>query len=186
MDNCEKKTDYELLLDELKPFIREKGLDIVSVKSLLLSTVEFDYVEDGAANTVFISSGTLSGGKSIKARNVKISVRLALNIIFAVKTAFSENGCWLILCILDIINNLINDAVEELTQDEAVVLFAIYRLRNADPEMIDRYVAELKENGYLDDKLDVDIRNSLKKLEKIRTIKLENGLYMLDEAVVIK
>ncbi len=179
-------TEYDLLLRELEPLIEEKSLDRITVRSLLLSSVEIDEPEMGTAQVAVVSPKGLSKGKSLKLKNVKIGLKLALNSIFAVKTALSEEGCWLILCILKIICSLVSIMTVEFEKEESAALFAVYRLRSASSSRIIQYIDELKETKELSDIDTGKIESALEKLEEIGTIELVDGEYRLMETVIVQ
>ena len=186
MDFNDRKSEYDLLFDGLRPLIREKNLDEISVKSLLYSSISFDYPEAEPANIAIISKKDFSGGKSIKARNIKISLKISLDTVLAVKTAFSEKGCWFILCILQVILSFFENIKKEIGYDDSVVLFAVYRLRNAGIKDINAYIKFLKDSGELSDKDDIDVKASLDRLEELKTLELINGKYSLAETIIVK
>lgn len=176
---------YEGLEGALSSFIDEHELDDVTVNSLFRSSVEFLEPELQTATVVVLDAGKLDETKSIKASNVKIGIKFALGAIFAVKPMLTEKGIWLVLLVLKAIVTLAGDLSENISREEAIILFAIYRLQSADAEQIHEYIS----NSLSDSNGNVSkdrLNEGLKKLEKIRTIKLVDGKYVVNETVVIK
>lgn len=176
---------YEELEGALSSFIDEHELDDVTVNSLFRSSIEFLEPELQTATVVVLDAGKLDETKSIKASNVKIGIKFALGAIFAVKPMLTENGVWLVLLVLKAIVTLVGDHIVDLSREEAIILFAIYRLQSADEERILEYITSSLSvsHGIISkDRLD----EGLKKLEKIRTIKLVDGKFVVNETVIIK
>lgn len=188
MDNMLWTKEYSLILNNLEQFIKEKKLDKITVKSLMLSSIDFIYPEEEPANIAIISQDDLSKSYSIKCENIKIGLKFALDIIFSVKAVFSSEECWLILSVLKVISSFINGMKEELNCDEAIVLFSLYRLQSADEGRIKDYINSLKDSGKLADINieNINIKTALDKLEKIKSIELDGGDYHIIETIYIK
>lgn len=188
MDNKERLVEHELLYEELDNYWNEKDIDAVTAKSLLVILVELVYPEAEPANVAIISQNDLTHGVSLKCGNVKFNLMRALNAIFAVKTTITAHGLWLVLGVLKTIALLCESIKEEFDSNEAIVLFAIYRLKNANRERVLAYIEELKNrNEYADIKnIDVDVDSALKKLEKLKSIEMVAGEYHLIETVYVK
>ena len=95
-------------------------------------------------------------------------------------------GMWLILAILKTIVFFVEEMKVELGEKEAVVLFCIYRLRAATSGEIIEYAEKLRKNGKEVDIQIEGVNDALKNLERIGTIKLENGKYILRETILIR
>ncbi len=176
---------YDELIDLLSGFAREHDLDEVTVNSLFRSSVDFLEPELQTASVVILDSGKLDDTKSVKASNVKVGIKFALGAIFAVKPALTAKGIWLILLVLKAIVTLVGDMSIDLSKEEAIIIFAIYRLQVADDNRIYDYITTNFSEEYGCIPYD-RFQKGLEQLVKIRTIKLVDGQYSLNEAVIVK
>lgn len=178
--------EYEEIEKSLIPFTKEHDLDSITVNSLIRGSIEV--VEPGfpRASIAVIDTKNPASSISLKLKNIKVNLKFALNSIFSFKSVCDAEGKWLILAILKTIVFLLEKMQVKLGENEAVVLFCIYRLQSATSGEIVEYVKKLKENGREADIEIKDVNNALQNLEKIGTIKLENGKYFLCEIILIK
>lgn len=176
---------YEELEEALSSYIDEHELDRVTVNSLFRSSIEFLEPELQTATVVVLDVGKLDETKSIKASNVRIWIKFALGAIFAVKPMLTEKGIWLVLLVLKAIVTLVGDIKVDISSKEAIILFAIYRLQSADAEQIYEYISNSLSGSYGSVSKD-RLNEGLKKLEKIKTIKLVDGQYVVNETMIIK
>lgn len=175
-------TQYDILMKKLDSIIKENNLDPISIKSLLLSSVEFLDDEESNAQAIILTPSDLSNVKSIKLRNAKINLKFALNVIFSAKTIFSDNQMWMIFSILNVVNLLKDQSTITLGESEAIVLYVIYKLRRANEDKISRYIHDCDELR----KDTINIEQSLDLLEKIGTIEMIGGEYTIKEIVIIR
>lgn len=178
--------EYEEIEKSLIPFSEEHDLDSITVSSLIRGSIEVLEPEIPTASVAVIDANNLTSGISVKLKNIKVNLKFALNSIFSFKSVCDAEGKWLILAILNTIVFLLEEIKVELGAEEAIVLFCIYRLQSATLEEIIEYVKRISCNGKeIDIQID-GIDDALKKLEKIGTIKLENGKYFLCETILIR
>lgn len=177
--------EYKELEKKLAPFIEEHELDEVTVNSLIRGSIEVFETEVPSASTAVINTRDFGASVSVKAKNIKVNLKFAFSSIFFFKSVCDTNGIWLILSILNAIVLLIEDMKIQLSPREAIVLFALYRLRNADEETIYMYVHDMKEANVADITLQ-DVQSALVCLEKIGTIKMIDGKYCMCEAILIR
>lgn len=176
---------YEELEETLSDFISECNLDAVTVNSLFRSTIEFLEPELESATVVVLDTNKLDDTKSFKASNVKVGIKFALEVIFVVQSILTEVELKQVLLVLKAIVELIGNCSIDISREEVIILFAIYRLRSAEKKQIQEYInSTLAENYKIvsSDRLD----EGLKKLEKIKTIKLVDGKFTINETVIIK
>lgn len=175
---------YEEIEKELSPFVQEHDLDLVTVNSLIRGSIEILEPEMPTDSWGGLKNN-LSSGIDIKCKNIKINLKFALDSIFSLKYIFDANKKWLILTILKAIVFLLGSMKIELDNDDTVVLFCIYRLRSATTEEITNYAKKLQENKTISNIQINDISKTLKNLEDINSIKLEDGKYSLCETISI-
>lgn len=177
--------EYEEIEKSLIPFTKEHDLDSITVSSLIRGSIEVLDPGFPRASIAVIDKNPASG-ISLKLKNIKVNLKFALNSIFSFKSVCDAEGKWLILAILKTIVFLLEEMQVKLGVNEAVVLFCIYRLQSATSGEIVEYAKKLKENmGEADIEIE-DVNVALQNLEKIGTIKLENGKYFLCETILIK
>ena len=176
---------YNSIIEELDPFIKEFKLDRVTVSSLIQSCVLFSDTEIPTSSIVIINKNDLNKSKSVKTANVKVGLKYALDVVFATKMALEAEGLWLIVVILKMILCLTNGMNRQLGKEDALVLFVLYRLKHASKRKIDTYlkdlIAEIGENEISKKKLD----ESLDSLESIGCIRMKDGEYYLNETVIV-
>ena len=178
--------EYEVIENTLTSFIEEHELDKVTVNSLIRGSIEVLEPELPTASVAVIDTGDLASSVDIKPRNIRVNLKFALNSIFSFKPICDESGAWLVLAILNAILSLIKDMKMDLNKEEAVVLFALYRLQRATSDEIGAYINKLKENGESVDIQNSEVQDALGKLEKLKTIKLEDGKFCLCETILIR
>lgn len=178
--------EYEEIEKSLIPFTQEHDLDSITVSSLIRGSIEVLEPEISTASVAVIDANNLASGISAKLKNIKVNLKFALNSIFSFKSVCDAEGMWLILAILKTIVLLLEEMVVELGAKEAVVLFCIYRLRSATAGEIIEYAEKLRENGEKVDIQNESVSDALKNLERIGTIKLENGKYILCETILVR
>lgn len=174
------RTEYDSLLDQVSDLIHENKVDGVTVRSLYQSSFEFEELTPQVASVAVISASGNKDGFSIKPLNIKISFKFALDAIFMSKPLLTEKGIWLILSLLRAICFLLGQAVKTISKEESVVIFALYRLRQADIDRITEYI----DNGLCD--YSIDVKLSLEKLTKLNVVDIEDGKYYLKELIIIK
>jgi hypothetical protein len=178
---------YDDLQNLLSDVVVEYELDPVTVNSLLLSSFVFLEPELQSATVAIIDPSNFEKSKSIRASNIQVDLKFALDAIFATISVFTAKSSLLILYVLKAIVLLIDKASIQLGKNDAIVLFAIYRLQKADKNAILRYINKLRtENDDIDIVNESTIEKSLKTLEDIKTIELIDGLYSLNDVIVIK
>ena len=178
--------EYEEIEKSLIPFTEEHDLDPVTVSSLIRGSIEVLEPEIPTASVAVIDADNLTSGISVKLKNIKVNLKFALNSIFSFKSVCDAEGMWLILAILKTIVFFVEEMKVELGEKEAVVLFCIYRLRAATSGEIIEYAEKLRKNGKEVDIQIEGVNDALKHLERIGTIKLENGKYILRETILIR
>jgi len=176
---------YENIMYELKQFIQDNNLDSVTVSGLIQGSVVFEDPEEKPATIASIDTSDFGESYSVKASNCKVSLQYALTIISMINNIVTSQKVYLVLAILNAIVTLKKEATIQIKEDDAVVLFAIYRLNKADDVRIKEYLKELSDDlkDINVDKIDVD--KSLRNLKKIKSIRLTEGKYELIETVVI-
>ena len=178
--------EYRELEKKLAPFIKEHELDEITVNSLIRGSIEVIEPEVPIASTTFIDTEDFNSAVSIKTKNIKVNLKFALDSIFSFKSFFDIEGLWLILAIVNAIVSLIGDMMIVFNEKEAVTLFALYRLRNADEKEIYKYVKNVLSNER-EFEMDLnDIKDAINKLEKIGTIKMLDGKYCLSEEILVR
>lgn len=178
--------EYEEIEKSLIPFSEEHDLDSITVSSLIRGSIEVLEPEIPTASVAVIDANNLASGISVKLKNIKVNLKFALNSIFSFKSVCDAEGKWLILAILNTIVFLLEEMKIELGTKEAIVLFCIYRLQSATLREVIEYAEKLRKDGKETDIQIEDVNNALKKLERIGTIKLENGKYYLCETILIR
>lgn len=178
--------EYEEIENMLNSFVEEHELDNVTVNSLIRGSVEVLEPEIPTASVAVIDTGDLSSAVSIKPKNIKINLKFALNSIFSFKSICDSKGVWLVLGILKTILYFIQDMSIQLSDQETIVLFALYRLRSATSVEITAYIDKLKETEESVDIQVVNVEESLKVLEKIGTIQMKDGKYYVCETILIR
>ncbi len=178
--------EYEEIEKSLTSFSIEHNLDSVTLSSMIRGSIEVLEPEIPTASVAIIDADNLASGISVKLKNIKVNIKFALNSIFSFKSVCDAEGKWLTLAILKTIVFLLEEMKVKLGSKEATVLFCIYRLQSATPEQINAYAKKVKESTEdTDIKID-DVNEALRTLEKIGTIKLENGKYSLCETILIR
>lgn len=177
--------EYEEIAKSLQSFSDEHNLDMVTLNSLIRGSVEILDPERTTASVIMINPDNWTSGKSIKIKNIKINLKFALNSVFSFKSIYDSEGIWLVLAFLKAILFLLEESKIELGVNESIALFCIYRLQTADSEKIVTYAKGLNLDNQTTDIHAGNIKNILKKLENIGTIKLEAGKYHLRETLVI-
>lgn len=178
--------EYKEIEKELDSFVQEHELDLITVKSLIRGSVEILEPEMPTASIAVIDNKELSSGISVKPKNIRVNLKFALNSIFSFKSVYDADEKWLIFTVLKTIVFLLEEMRVNLDDNDAIVLFCIYRLQSATIEEIVAYAKKLKEN---EDDSDIQIENisrALIKLEKIGSVKLEDGKYFLCETILIR
>lgn len=178
--------EYEEIEKNLVPFLEEHNLDRITLSSMLRGSIEILEPEIPTASVAIIDADNLTSGISVKLKNIKINIKFALNSICSFKSICDAEGKWLILAILKTIVFLLEEMKVELGLKEAIVLFCIYRLQSATPEEIVEYAEKVKQNEEGTEIQISDVNDALNTLEKIGTIKLENGKYFLCETILIR
>lgn len=178
---------YDDLQDALSDVIKEYELDTVSVRSLLMSSFDFLEPELQAASVAIIYPEDLEKSKSIHPSNIQVNIKFALDTIFAVKSIISTKDFSLVLLILKALVMFIHSATVQIKKEDAIVLYSIYRLQNANIDDIQKYIIKLKEENDDIDIIDEGIiERSILDLEKIKAIELVNGLYSLHDIILVK
>ena len=179
--------NYDDLQNILSDVIEEYNLDKVSVNSLLMSSFDFLEPELESASLVEINTRDWEKSKSVRLSNIQVDLKIALDVIFAVKPMFTAEGGHLILLILRAIIILVSAGTVHLSKKDAEVLFAIYRLQRASQRDIYDYLVRLsKENDDIDIVEELDIERSLSILEKVHAVELVDGGYHLNDIIRIK
>ena len=178
--------EYEEIEQKLQPFLDSHDLDPITVRSLIRGSIEFLEEEMPKASISMIDENNLATGVSVKPRNIKVNFKFAINSIFAFKTTCDSKGIWLILTILKATLFLLNEMTINFDVNDAIVIFCLYRLQKATPNRIAEYANNLTENEHLTDIQTTDIQNTLENLEKIGTVKLDNGNYVLSETILLR
>lgn len=178
--------EYEEIKKNLIPFIKEHDLDSITVNSLIRGSIEVLEPEIPTASVAVIDANNLTSGISVKLKNIKVNLKFALNSIFSFKSVCDAEGKWLILVILKTIVFLFEEMKVELSEKEAIVLFCIYRLQSATLGEIIEYAEKIRENGKEADMQIEGVNDALRNLERIGTIKMENGKYFLCETILIR
>lgn len=142
--------------------------------------------EPPTASVAILDSKDMSSAVSVKPSNIRINLKFAFNSIFSFKSLLDAKGIWLVLTLLKTIVFLISDMEAKLNENEAVVLFCLYRLRNATCEEIIDYIETVKTEEINIEINTNDVKTALSKLEKIGTVKLEAGKYSMCEAILIR
>lgn len=184
MKNVNNYDDLKSLLSDV---IEEYDLDKVSVNSLLMSSFDFLEPELESASLVEIDTRDWEKSKSVRLTNIQVDLKIALDVIFAVKPMFTAEGGHLILLILRAIIILVSAGTVKLSKNDAEVLFAIYRLQHASRKDIYDYIVRLsKENDDIDIVEKSDIVKTLSTLEKVHAVELVDGEYHLHDIIRIK
>lgn len=178
--------EYEKIEKNLKSFLKEHDVDTITLNSLIRGSIEILEPEIPTASVAVIDADNLTSGISVKLKNIKINLKFALNSIFSFKSVCDAEGVWLVLAILKTIVFLLEEIKVKLDANEAMVLFSIYRLQSATPKEIFEYIKNLKKNEENVDIQIEDTNDAIKNLEKIKTIKLEDGKYFLCETILIR
>ncbi|MCR4637431.1 MAG: hypothetical protein K5754_14505 [Butyrivibrio sp.] len=179
-------SEYDLLINDQRDFIKEHRIDEISVQSLFKATIDFVENEPEAASVVYISPDDFSKAKSTKISNVRINLKFAIDMIFAVNLVLTSDGMWLLLSLLKAIVFLYDSMTTKLEKDEAIVLFAIYRLQKADSSRIKEYLDSLATSNKSGDFKVANVDESLQKLKKINTIDTVDGMWYITELIVVK
>lgn len=169
-----------------KIYLSNLILDTITVNSLIRGSIEVLEEEIPKASIVTIDENNPTTGVSIKARNIKVNFKFAINSIFSFKPVCDSKEIWLILTILKAMLFLLDEMKINLDANDALIVFCLYRLQKSTPEKIVEYAKNLKENGITTDMQIVDVQDALKKLEKIGTVKLEDGDYVLCETILLR
>lgn len=175
--------EYETVEEMLKPLIKEHALDEITVNSLIRGSMEILDSELPTASVAVIDVDNLNSAASIKPKNIKFNLKFALNSIFSFKTICDTQDLWLVLSIIKTIVFLVQNMTIKLSIYESAVLVALYRLQSATDREIIAYLGKLKEID-----CDVDTQNvsdALDNLEKIGTVKMEDGKYCMCETIMI-
>lgn len=178
---------YNEIDNMLKPFVDEHELDEVTVNSLIRGSVEILEPEIPIASVASIDVNNFAASWSIKPRNIKVNLNFALNSIFSVKSIHDSDGIWLIFVILKALAFLVADMKVSLNKTEAIVLYALYRLRSATDDNIAKYInstLKIKEED-ADIQLE-EVKTALNNLERIGTIKMDDGKYCMRESILIR
>lgn len=177
--------EHKVIINQLEPFISNHNLDRVSVESLVKSCVEILSNDLPKASTSIIDLKNLKNSFNFKFSNIRINFTFGLNLIFKLKTCFISNDIWFVLSLLEIARILIQEATIKLNESDALVLTSIYRLKDANENEIIEYANSI--NPCYHNILDKDIVNeSLKNLEALKSIILDDGKYRLCEYIYIK
>ncbi len=178
--------EYEEIEKNLMPFLKEHDLDAITLSSLIRGSIEVLEPEIPTASVAVIDADNLASGISVKLKNIKINMKFALNSIFSFKSVCDAEGVWLVLVMLKTIVFLLEETKVKLNANEAIVLFCIYRLQSATLKEIVEYTKTLKKNEKNADIQIKDANDAIKNLEKIGTVKLEDGKYSLCETILIR
>lgn len=176
-------SEFLELEQKLEPFIKEHNLDIVTVKSLVRGSVEILEPEYVPVSTIKLYTKKMDAS-SIKFNNIKINLKFALNSIFSFKSFCGADGIWLILSILKAVEYILSSATITFEKNDAIVLYCIYRLRNATESEILDYQSQII---YDDKVLSIqEIMESLKNLKNAKTIDIENNKYYVCESIIVR
>lgn len=175
------RTEYDFLVSQVADLINDRKVDEVTVRSLYQSCFEFEELTPQVASIAVVSTSGKSDSFSIKPLNVNINLKFALDTIFMSRPVFTENGIWLILSLLRALCYLLGSTVKPITKEEAILVYAVYRLRQADESRIIDYIKEIE--LYDDIK---DAQEALNSLVKLNVLDIEDGDYFLKESVIIK
>lgn len=179
--------EYNEIDRMLEPFVAEHELDDITVSSLIRGSIEILEPEMPMASVASIDVNNFTDSWSIKPTNLRVNLKFAFNSIFSVKSIHDAEGIWLIIVILKAIVFLLADMLVTLDKTEAQVLFGLYRLQSATCGSIAEYVNRaLKKNEEDDDIPLEDIQAALDNLEKIGTVKMDNGKYCMRESILIR
>ncbi|MCM1244855.1 MAG: hypothetical protein NC293_04325 [Roseburia sp.] len=180
--------EYLEIERRLKPFICEHGLDEVTVKSLIRGSVEIVESELPTASIAILDADDFEKSASIKFGNIRFNVEFGLKSLFSMKEVCSQEGLWLVLVLIKTMLFFIKEVKKPFGQIEAIVLFCVYRLRNATVEQILAYYTEdnfekTVTDMELDDKC---VLEALDKLMELGTIDMNNGKYFVKEVVIVR
>ena len=166
-----------------------KELDEVTVKSLFRTCIESINPELPRSSVIIKSIKNPETAYSVKLKNIKLNFDFALDMILGIGGAFEGSKKMLIFLLLDVLRTFFTNITEKLQEKDAYLIYLIhkidYRKMGVSKEDLAEYVKKdsvIQEKKYFEK--EEDMEESLKRLENIQSIMLEDGCYHISETIL--
>lgn len=166
-----------------------KELDGVTVKSLFRTCIESVNPELPRSSVIIKGIKNSEKSYSVKLQNIKLNLNFALDMILGVDSALEGNRLILIFLVLDVLRTFFSNITEELEEKDAYLIYLIHKMDykkvGVSKESLMEYLKKdvrSQEKKYFEK--EKDLENSLKRLEDIHSIMMENGCYRVTETIL--
>lgn len=166
-----------------------KVLDMVTVKSLFRTCIESVNPELPRSSVIVKGIKNPETSYSVKLKNVKLNFNFALDMVLGIGGVFEESKMMLIALLLDVLRTFFINATVELKEEDTYLVYLIhkmdYKKTGVSKEQIAEYIKSdsiAQEKKYFSKAERLD--ESLKRLEDIHSIMLENACYHVTETIL--
>lgn len=187
MDNNERYVN-EVIAAYLDTKEEMKELDEVTVKSLFRTCIESINPELPRSSVIIKGIKNPETAYSVKLKNIKLNLNFALDMILGVGGVLEGSKLMLIFLVLDVVRTFFSNVTEKLEEKDAYLIYLIhkidYRQTGVSREDLAEYVKKdsvIQEKKYFEKE---DMEESLKRLEDIQSIVLEDGCYHITETIL--
>lgn len=166
-----------------------KELDEVTVKSLFRTCIESINPELPRSSVIIKGTKNADISYSVKLKNIKLNLNFALDMILGVGSVLEGSKLMLIFLVLDVLRTFFSNMTETLEKEDAYLIYLIhkidYKKDGVSKDCLKEYIkcdSIAQEKKYFEQK--EALEKSLKRLEDIQSIILENGCYHIVETIL--
>lgn len=165
-----------------------KNVDEVTIKSLFRTCIESVNPELPRSSVIVKGIKNPETSYSVKLKNVKLNFNFALDMILGIGGVLEGSKELQIALLLDVLKTFFTNAAVKLEEEDTYLVYLIhkmdYKKTGVSKEQIVEYIKSderAKEKKYFSKTEELD--ESLKRLENIRSIMLENECYHVTETI---
>lgn len=187
MDNNELYVNEEIeAYLEMKEEMKE--LDEVTVKSLFRTCIESINPELPRSSVIIKGTKKSDASYSVKVKNIKLNLSFALDMILGISSVLDGKKVMLVFLTLDVLRTFFSNVTVPVEKKDAYLISLIhkvdYKKTGVSKEKLSEYIKKdsmLQKMKYFEK--EDDLEESLKRLEDISSIMLENGCYHVIETI---
>uniref|UniRef100_UPI004027001E hypothetical protein n=1 Tax=Lachnospira eligens TaxID=39485 RepID=UPI004027001E len=187
MDNNEIYVN-EVISSYLDTKEEMKALDEVTVKSLFRTCIESVNPELPHSSVIIKGIKNPENAYSVKLKNIKLNLNFALDMILGVGEVLEGSKLMLIFLVLDVLRKFFSNATEKIEEKDAYLVYLIHKIdyskTGVSKETLEEYIKKdslVQKKKYFEKE---DMEESLKRLENIQSIVLEDGCYHITETIL--
>lgn len=166
-----------------------KVLDEVTVKSLFRTCIESVNPELPHSSVIIKGIKNPETAYSVKLKNIKLNLNFALDMILGVGGVLEGSKLMLIFLVLDVLRTFFSNVTEKMEEKDAYLIYLIHKIDYRKTGVSKGTLAEyIKKDSVVQEKKyfekEEDMEESLKRLENIQSIVLEDGCYHITETIL--